>query len=90
MPFWLSASHGAGYPRQHSKTTGLDVFATSEDDEADALAQLKLKMLAAGRRGYLFNYLGKDSELPVDTGSNSSRSRLCDLQSAGYRIINRI
>ena len=33
MPFARLPVTGLGYPREHSKTTGLDVFATSEDDE---------------------------------------------------------
>ncbi|MBI2522284.1 MAG: S8 family serine peptidase [Bdellovibrio sp.] len=72
------------------KQQGLNVFASSEEDEADALAQLKIQNAGPVEgEAYLFNYLGKDSELPIESGINSTRSRLCDLQSAGYRIVNR-
>ncbi len=75
---------------QSLKQQGLEVFASSEDDETDALAQLKIQNSGpTDGEAYVFNYLGKDAELPVETGINSSRSRLCDLQSAGYRIIDR-
>ncbi|HAZ14823.1 MAG: hypothetical protein A2X86_22130 [Bdellovibrionales bacterium GWA2_49_15] len=72
------------------KQKGLDVFAAGEADEADALAQLKIQNAGpVAGEAYFFNYLGRDSELPYETGINTSRSRLCDLQSAGYRIIEK-
>jgi hypothetical protein len=67
--------------------TSLHVAATSEDDGPGSLAILKLKntSMNAGE-AYVFTSLGKDDR-KVDEKPDLAHNKNCDLQSAGYRII---
>lgn len=65
----------------------LIVNSTSELDSAGASAELMLKNLNANSgEALLFNLIGQDERKPK---ANSFMNSDCDLQSAGYKIVNR-
>ncbi len=72
------------------KTESVKILATDEDDMAGAAVDVTLQNMGKNQGdALLFNLLGKD-ERKIKTGDvNSTRSRACDLQSAGYRVIER-
>ncbi|MCO4794376.1 MAG: S8 family serine peptidase [Bacteriovoracaceae bacterium] len=66
----------------------LIVHATSMDDAAGAAADIEV-FNKSGNRGEVlpFNLLGLDPKKPVNLGDRAVRSRSCDLQAVGYRMI---
>lgn len=69
---------------------GLIVHAASEGDSVDAHAELQLTN--NGRQAGValpFNLIGYDRRKANPDTTDSYRSRSCDLESAGYRIINK-
>jgi subtilisin family serine protease len=67
------------------------IFASGPYDAAGAQVQVELDNRGAHpAQVFAFNLLGRDQrQLPGDQVLNSTRSRACDLQSAGHRIIER-
>ncbi len=71
------------------KTVDLAVHSTSEADSAGAAAELKLKNEGINvGEALVFNLLGKD-ERKSDPHNDQYLSKACDLQAAGYRILNK-
>lgn len=72
------------------KADGVYVMAASDEESAGAAATVKLRNDGEfPGLAYLFNLIGYDSRKSVPLGSKSFRSRSCDLESAGYRIIEK-
>lgn len=70
------------------KSSSLRVHSTSELDSAGSLAELTLRNQSQqSGSALLFNSLGLDDRKSV-AGANSAVSRACDLQAAGYRVVN--
>ncbi|MGE0763101.1 MAG: S8 family serine peptidase [Bdellovibrionales bacterium] len=72
------------------QATTLNVFASSQNDAADAHAELTL--VNRGTQAGLalpFNLIGTDRRKPQPDVTDSFRSRSCDLESAGYRIVRK-
>lgn len=72
------------------KAESVNILATDEDDMAGSAVDVLLSNKGKNTgHALLFNLLGKDKR-KVKTGDvNSTRSRQCDLQAAGYRVIER-
>jgi subtilisin family serine protease len=69
------------------EATSLKVLATSGDDAAGSVTELKIANKSVNKGdAYLFNLLGKDAR-KKDAKPDSSHNKNCDLQSAGYRVI---
>lgn len=68
----------------------LIVHSSSEEDSAGALATLKLKNSGShSGEAYLFNLIGRDSRKVTTKPSESHMDTSCDLESAGYRMIEK-
>lgn len=73
------------------RPVSLKVHAASATDSAEALTELSLKN--EGKQSGValaFNLIGFDRRKPKGTITDSYRSRNCDLESAGYRIIKKM
>lgn len=71
------------------KATALTIQATSAADGAGSDAELELINDGQNKgTAYLFNLLGVDSRKP-NKNVNNEPNRNCDLQSAGYRIVEK-
>lgn len=71
------------------KGTSLVVQATSEADSAGSVAELTLENKGVNSgEAYIFNLLGLDNRKP-NNKPNWSPNRNCDMQSAGYRILEK-
>lgn len=65
------------------------VHATSRADAAGSFAEVELKNAGINKgSAYLFNLLGQDSR-KKDAKPDASHNKNCDLQSAGYRIVQK-
>lgn len=72
------------------KAESVNILATDEDDMAGAAVDVLLSNTGKNMgHALLFNLLGKDKRKVKVGDVNSTRSRQCDLQSAGYRVISR-
>ena len=66
------------------------IYATSVADQVGAEVEISLKNTGAQEgRVMAFNLLGQDERQYRQNNLSSSRSTVCDLQSAGYRVITR-
>ena len=69
------------------EATSLKILATSDDDAAGSVAELKIANKSINKgEAYLFNLLGKDAR-KKDAKPDPVHNKNCDLQSAGYRVI---
>jgi len=76
-----------------SNITGHDLLvqSSSENDSAQAATSLTLKNKGVnGGVVEMFNLLGKDDRKGKSGAENSTRSIICDLQAAGYRVVSKI
>lgn len=68
----------------------LKVYATSQEDSIDALAELKLSNKSQNSGAVeIFNLLGTDKRKPIGGVNAGILSRSCDLQAVGYRLVKR-
>ncbi|WP_347357999.1 S8 family serine peptidase [Bdellovibrio sp.] len=77
--------------RQISKieATSLVVHSTTSSDSAGSLAELQLKNASVNAGdAYLFNLVGSDSR-KKEKKPDLAHNRNCDMQSAGYRVIEK-
>ncbi len=66
------------------------IQSTSEADSQEAMANLTLKNSGKNKgEALIFNLLGKDERKPIKDRNRLSKSDICDLQAAGYRIVRR-
>lgn len=73
------------------KPVSLKVFAPSENDSADAHTELTLNNSGTQAGVALpFNLIGHDRRKAQADVTDSFRSRSCDLESAGYRVVNKV
>ncbi|WII71715.1 S8 family serine peptidase [Bdellovibrio sp. 22V] len=71
------------------KATALTVFSTSEADAAGSAAELKLENKGLNKGpAYLFNLLALDTR-KKETKPDLVHNRNCDMQSAGYRVLEK-
>lgn len=69
------------------ETGDLQIHASSMDDAEGAAADVNLHNKSGNRGEVLpFNLLGVDAKKPVNMADRTVRSRVCDLQSVGYRM----
>lgn len=67
----------------------LTVKSTSSEDSSGSIVELKLVNPSPNHgRAYAFNLLGVDARKKSDPRDNT-KNRLCDLQSSGYRIVEK-
>lgn len=72
------------------KTKSLNILATDEDDMSGAAVDVIIQNDGKNPgEALLFNLLGKDKRKLKPGESRSTNNRNCDLQSAGYRVIER-
>jgi subtilisin family serine protease len=72
------------------KANTLNVLASHPDEAFDALSELELTNDSANAGvAEVFNLLGEDDRKPSPGADQLILSRSCDLQAAGYRIINK-
>ncbi|MBC87139.1 MAG: serine protease [Bdellovibrionaceae bacterium] len=69
----------------------LKVFATNNNDARDAAAVLNLESgVGANGQVLAFNLLAMDERKPAETGlADNHKNRICDLESAGFRVIEK-
>ncbi|MBG07337.1 MAG: serine protease [Halobacteriovoraceae bacterium] len=66
------------------------IQSTSEADSQEAMVNLTLNNSGRNKgEALIFNFLGEDERKPIKDRNRLSKSDICDLQAAGYRIVNR-